>query len=195
MRRHIIRLIRSWNADLVLTHRPNDYHPDHRATSQLVQDSAYIVLVPNICPDMPALRHNPVYLYLMDDFRKPNPFTPDIAVAVDDVWDKKLDALDAHASQFYEWLPWVDWTGEAVPEHPLERRRWLAGKIHRPITEAVRQALAQRYGAPQAAEIRHAAVWLRSRRPSDIIQDVQTLNSLSDGAGRSFGRGSLHRYT
>ena len=48
-RRIITRLIRQWNADIVITNRPNDYHPDHRYTSILVQDSAYMVTVPFFC--------------------------------------------------------------------------------------------------------------------------------------------------
>src|SRR6266542_3725163 len=51
----IIRKIREWNADVVIAPRPNDYHPDHRYTGVLVQDAAYMVSVPNIAPDVPAL--------------------------------------------------------------------------------------------------------------------------------------------
>ena len=47
------------------------------------------------------------------------PFTPDVAVAIDDVIDKKIDMLDAHVSQFYEWLPWVD----GIARQGAERRR------------------------------------------------------------------------
>ena len=155
-RRKVIRQIRKWKADLVLTHRPNDYHPDHRTTSLLVQDSAYLVLVPNICPETPVLRANPVYLYVEDPFQKPNPFTPDIAVAIDDVWEKKVTGLDAHVSQMYEWLPWADWREEAVPEDPEDRWRWLEEKLHRPISPRVRDALERRYGEEKAAGIRHA---------------------------------------
>ena len=54
-RNQVIRLMRSFQPDLVLTHRPNDYHPDHRYTSQLVQDAAYMVTVPAIVPDTPHL--------------------------------------------------------------------------------------------------------------------------------------------
>jgi N-acetylglucosamine malate deacetylase 1 len=54
-RRTITRLIRQWKADIVLAHRPNDYHPDHRYTGVLVQDAAYMVTVPFFCPDVPYL--------------------------------------------------------------------------------------------------------------------------------------------
>jgi len=82
--------------------RPNDYHPDHRYTGVLVQDTAYMVTVPFFCPDVPYLTNNPVFLYYPDSFRKPNPFQPDVAVGIDSVIEKKLDALDALESQFYE---------------------------------------------------------------------------------------------
>ena len=39
-RRTVTRLIREWQADIVMSHRPNDYHPDHRYTGVLVQDAA-----------------------------------------------------------------------------------------------------------------------------------------------------------
>lgn len=101
-RKLIVRLIREWNADLVLGPRPNDYHPDHRYTGMLVQDAAYMVTVPFFCPDVPHLKRNPVFLYFPDSFQKPNPFTPDVIVPIDDVIEKKLDALDKLVSQFHE---------------------------------------------------------------------------------------------
>src|SRR5918911_3968007 len=81
-RHQVIRLIRSFRPDLVLTHRPNDYHPDHRSTSQLVQDAAYLVTVPAIVPDTPHLERDPVIAYLPDDFQKPWPFQPAVAVDI-----------------------------------------------------------------------------------------------------------------
>ena len=65
----LIALIRRFQPDLILTHRPNDYHPDHRATSTLVCDAAYMVIVPHIVPEVPALRVNPVIAYLSDHFQ------------------------------------------------------------------------------------------------------------------------------
>jgi LmbE family N-acetylglucosaminyl deacetylase len=101
-RRTITRLIREWKADIVLGHRPNDYHPDHRAVGQLVQDASYMVTVPFFCPDTPNLDRNPVFLSYEDDFTKPHPFQADIVVAIDDVVEKKLAATAAMPSQFYE---------------------------------------------------------------------------------------------
>lgn len=101
-RRTICRLIREWQADIVISHRPNDYHPDHRYVGVLVMDAAYMVTVPHFCPDIPHLPKNPVFLFAEDEFRRPNPFTPDIVVAIDDVVEKKFAAVEALESQFYE---------------------------------------------------------------------------------------------
>jgi LmbE family N-acetylglucosaminyl deacetylase len=158
-RHGVLRQIRLWEADVVLTHRPWDYHPDHRYTSQLVQDSAYLVMVPHVCPDAPALSRNPVFCYLQDQFQLPARFIPEIAVDIDDAWTRKLDALNAHASQVYEWLPWVGreagWQ-DAVPADPAARRQWLDRQWTRPIDSCLRASLGRRYGIEQAAQVRHA---------------------------------------
>jgi LmbE family N-acetylglucosaminyl deacetylase len=155
-REEIIRQIRRWNADLVLAPRPNDYHPDHRYTGSLVQDAAYMVVVPNIAPDTPALRRNPVFMYFQDGFVKPQPFSPDVAVSIDDVIEKKIDMLDAHVSQMYEWLPWVAGTLEKVPKGAAERRRWLRDTRAGQPTPAVRAALAKWYGDENGKAVRYA---------------------------------------
>ena len=101
-RKIVTRLIREWKADIVLCHRPNDYHPDHRNVGMLVQDAAYMVTVPFFCPDTPCLTRNPLFLYYEDGFAKPNPFQADIVVSIDDTLQKKLDCIDALESQFFE---------------------------------------------------------------------------------------------
>jgi LmbE family N-acetylglucosaminyl deacetylase len=146
VRKEIIRQIRRWNADVVLAPRPNDYHPDHRYTGVLVQDAAYMVVVPAVTPEVPALRKNPVFLYYEDNFQRPNPFRPDFVVDIDSVIDKKTDALDSHVSQFYEWLPWVDGKLSEVPKDPAERKVWLQRTRNRPPSPAVREALVKWYG-------------------------------------------------
>ena len=148
VRQQVIRRIRQWQADLVIAPRPNDYHPDHRYTGVVVQDSAYMVVVPNVTPDTPPLKKNPVFVYGQDGFVRPNPFRPDLAVAIDSVIDKKIRGLDAHTSQMYEWLPWVDGILDSVPKEPAARLAWLREqRSGKPIADDVRAALRKWYGA------------------------------------------------
>ena len=156
VRLQVIRKIREWNADIVIAPRPNDYHPDHRYTGVLVQDAAYMVAVPNIAPETPALKKNPVFLYFQDRFQRPNPFRPDIAVDITAVFDKKISALDAHESQMYEWLPWIGHYEEKVPKDKNERIKWLAETRKQTIKPEVRTKLEKWYGKEKAAAIQHA---------------------------------------
>jgi LmbE family N-acetylglucosaminyl deacetylase len=156
VREQIIRKIRQWNADIVLAPRPNDYHPDHRYTGVLLQDAAYMVVVPNITPDTPPLRKNPVFLYFEDRFQRPNPFRPDVAVSIDEVFDVKVRAMDAHVSQMYEWLPWVAGELEHVPADAKARFDWLkSNTAAQPVAAPVREALRRRYGA-KGDTVQHA---------------------------------------
>jgi LmbE family N-acetylglucosaminyl deacetylase len=156
VRLQIIRKIREWNADVVIAPRPNDYHPDHRYTGVLVQDAAYLVAVPNVAPDTPPLKKNPVFLYFQDFFQRPNAFRPDIAIDITSVFDKKIDGLDAHQSQVYEWLPWIGGYADQVPKNPGDRKKWLATNRAVRITPEVRKSLERWYGKEKAASIVHA---------------------------------------
>jgi LmbE family N-acetylglucosaminyl deacetylase len=159
-RNELVRQIRAWEADVVITHRPWDYHPDHRYTGQLVLDSAYLVMVPFVCPDAKALRRNPAFLYLEDHFQSPVPFKADIAVNIEDVWTQKLDALDAHRSQVYEWLPYLD--GDQVPADAAARRAWLDTTWGREPSACSRAALGRRYGTQAASRVRHVEAFQMS---------------------------------
>jgi LmbE family N-acetylglucosaminyl deacetylase len=159
IRKQLIRLIREWKADIVITHRPNDYHPDHRYTSILVQDGAYMVAVPFICPDVPPLDEHPVYLYMSDNFQKPYPFEPDIAVDITDVMDTKVEALSRMPSQFLEWLPWMSKQLDQVPKDPAQAKEWLSNNLKSgrfANIEPFRESLAQRYGADNVQNIKFA---------------------------------------
>ncbi len=159
-RRTITRLIREWHADVVLAHRPNDYHPDHRYTGMLVQDAAFMVTVPFFCPDVPHLKNNPVFLYYADRFERPNPFRADIVVAIDDMIEKKLAALDVLESQFFEggalgYL--VDSpTDEAGRE--ARRRQVRQGFADRSlgVAKKYRAKLVEWYGEDRGAKVQHA---------------------------------------
>lgn len=156
IRLQIIRRIRQFQADVVISPRSNDYHPDHRNTGILVQDTAYMIMVPNVAPDTPPLKKNPIFLHFQDRFKLPTPFRPDIAIDITDVVDKKVDALDAHESQFYEWLPWIEGYLSEVPADKAARKQWLRRRASRPITPAIRASLEKWYGKERGAAIQYA---------------------------------------
>jgi LmbE family N-acetylglucosaminyl deacetylase len=157
-RRQVIRLLRRFQPDLVLTHRPNDYHPDHRFTALLVQDAFYMVTVPAICPETPALERNPVLMYLQDRFTKPCPFQPDIVVDIEEEWDLLLAMLHCHGSQFYEWLPFNGGYLDEVPSGEEARREWLKQRIYdriRPLADHYRDRVVATYGPERGRRIQY----------------------------------------
>ena len=121
-RRRLIRDIRRFAPDIIIGHRTNDYHADHRAAGQLLQDASYMLIVPHDCPDVPAMRRMPVILYFEDKFTEPT-FRADVIVNVTEQMDAKVRAADKNVSQVYEWLPYTNF--ETVPEGAEERIRWL----------------------------------------------------------------------
>lgn len=176
IRLQLIRLIRQWNADVVIGPRPNDYHPDHRNTGILIQDAAYLVIVPNVAPDTPPLKKNPVFLYTEDGFQKPTPFEPDIAVDITDVYEQKVYAMAAHESQFFEWLPWTAGKLDQVPKGEAERLKWLAEQRKPRIDEKEKLSLIKWYGTEKASQMKYAEAFEiceYGRRPSD--EDIRKL--------------------
>ena len=121
-RRRLIRDIRRFDPDIIIGHRTNDYHADHRAAAQLLQDASYMLIVPHDCPEVPAMRQMPVILHFEDRFQTP-PFRADVVVDVTDEMDAKVAAADKNVSQVYEWLPYSECT--EAPADPAERIRWL----------------------------------------------------------------------
>src|SRR6266480_2545657 len=158
-RRALTRLIREWQADIVMGPRPNDYHPDHRYTGVLVQDAAYMVTVPFFCPDIPAMKKNPAFFYYPDHFRKPNPFDPDVIISVDEVMEKKLDGLGIMESQFYE--GGANGSPELVPSDPEKQKqrhqevRDSFTKRQQSLTERFRNKLVDWYPADKAGAIKY----------------------------------------
>ena len=151
-RKAMITAIRKFCPDVIITHRPCDYHPDHRATSQLVQDSSFLVQVPNVCPLTPVMRSMPAVFYMQDEFRKPYPFSPDLVFDIDSVMERKARMYHQYVSQMYEWLPWVGQApGGTIPEDDDARFEWLKTSYIYPMSrrsaELYRGALTAKYGA------------------------------------------------
>jgi LmbE family N-acetylglucosaminyl deacetylase len=158
-RRILTRKIREWRADIVIAHRPNDYHPDHRYTGILVQDAAFMVIVPSFCPDVPALRKNPVFLYSEDRFKRPNPFTPDVVVPIDPTIDLKVSCVDALESQFYEWNPWLFGYLSEVPKEKEARLNWTRKRVQkssREVADRYRRKLVELLGPEKGKAVQYA---------------------------------------
>jgi len=175
-RKRLIRYIRSFNPDMIISHRPNDYHADHRAAGQLVQDASYLLTVPHECPEVPAMRFMPVILYSEDKFKYP-PFTPDIVIGIDEEIDIKLQIANLNVCQVYEWLPYT--YGELVPEGEQERFEWLKGMNITPdttddevmaatrgyavrfakVAARFRKELIAKYGQEKGGKIRYAEAY------------------------------------
>lgn len=173
-RNDVICLIREVEPDLVFTHRPNDYHPDHRYTAQLVRDAAYMVTVPNICSQTPHLTYNPVICYLPDEFEKPYPLDADIVVDIDDTVETKLDMLHQYDSQMYEWLPYNTGVRNEVPDNDQARRQWLADRYkprNERIAERFRSELVEAYGTDHGSQVTHAEAFEHCEYGGDLTEE------------------------
>ena len=120
VREAIIREIRQFQPDLVLTHRPWDYHPDHRAVGQAIQDASYMVMVPKIAPGYEVPKREPVVAYMVDMFTRPVSFQADFVLDATEHLEGILKMLSCHESQFSEWIPWI----EQIEDMPTEPRAW-----------------------------------------------------------------------
>src|SRR5262245_2236124 len=124
-RRTVARLIRNWQADIVMGHRPYDYHPDHRYTGVLLDDAAVVVVAPFFVPDSPPTKRNPVFMYYEDDFKHPYPTQADIVVSIDTVAEKKWACINAMPSQFGDADSWQARTRPNIPNNEQDRKAAL----------------------------------------------------------------------
>lgn len=162
LRWQVVREIRNYRPDLLLTHRPNDYHPDHRAVGDVVRDACYLVTVPALVPDVPALERDPVVGYLPDRFTKPAPLAGDVVVDVGPYVERIVDMLACHRSQMFEWLPYNRGVAEQVPADEAGRRLWLREwylGLLRPKADRYRAELVGRYGDERGRQIEYAEVF------------------------------------
>jgi LmbE family N-acetylglucosaminyl deacetylase len=162
LRLEVIRELRRFRPDLVLTHRPDDYHPDHRAVGNVVRDASYMVTVPAIVPDEPILRRDPVVAYMPDRFTKPYPLQADVVVDVTEHVEAIVDMLVCHESQFFEWLPFNRRDEAQVPRDAAVRRAWLRTWYldHlRALTDRWREQLVATYGPEKGGQIEFAEAY------------------------------------
>ena len=162
VRRRIIGEIRTFAPDLVLTHRTCDYHPDHRAVGLAVQDASYMVTVPPIVAEVPALRKDPVVAYMNDLFTKPYPLSPDVVLDITPFVDTIVAMLACHASQVFEWLPYNSRSEDQLPDEEGARLNWLGHWYSwraRAVANRFRAALIATYGPKQGEAVQFAEAY------------------------------------
>ena len=178
-RKKIARLIRDWQADIVLAPRSNDYHPDHRYTAILVQDAAFMVTVPNFTPNTPRVEKNPVFMYFQDGFQKPYPFEPTIAIGIDADAQPKWECMAELKSQFSEWNAWLDGYDHEVPSDEAGRRAYIAGRFQARdarTADTYRDLLISLYGEEKGRSFKYAEAFELSeygRRPT--LEELKAL--------------------
>ena len=173
-RKKMANVIRDWQADIVLSHRPWDYHPDHRAVGQLAQDTAVVVAAPFFAPYTPPTKGNPIYLFYSDGFKKPYPFDPILAVGIDEVAQKKFDCISALPSQFGDADSWQARYGRNVPADEAGRKAYLLDIVkERNANEAnqYRDLLVKLYGEQKGRAIKYAETFELNQYGSGATAD------------------------
>ncbi len=174
LRRQVIAEIRRFQPDLVLTHRPVDYHPDHRAVGQVVQDACYMVTVPALVPEVPALRGDPIVAYMADRFTRPARVSPDVVLDVSPYIDTVAEMLHCHRCQFYEWLPYNLRIEATLPADETQRKQWLADVFVKPhrrqLATDYRQSLMEVYGPERGSAVQYAEVFEISEYAAPLDQ-------------------------
>lgn len=176
LRERIIREIRTYKPDLVLTHRTCDYHPDHRAVGQAVQDASYLVTVPLVCPETPFLRRDPVVAYMVDLFTRPYPFEPHVVLDINFEFDTIVAMLAEHHSQVFEFLPFNQGVENEVPEGREKKLTWLASWFRKwiaPRAERFEEALVDRFGRTSAEGVRYVEAYEISEYASRIDDNLR----------------------
>ncbi|MCK5805898.1 MAG: PIG-L family deacetylase [Lentisphaeria bacterium] len=172
----LLRLLRRFAPDLVVTHHQQDYHPDHRYTSQLVGDVSFLLKVPHCCPDTPALRKDTVHAFFHAVRASDREDAFAVAVPIDDLWRRKLEVMACHTSQMFEWLPWVN--GEDMRDIPpasdAEGRLAFIDERRRPIftlaADLYRDRLVELLGAERARSVKLAEVYYAAPFPTSLSE-------------------------
>lgn len=158
-RKKVANLIRDWQADIVLSHRPWDYHPDHRAVGKLAEDAAVVVAAPFFAPYTKATARNPIFLFYSDGFKKPYPFDPILAVGFDEAAQKKWDCIASLPSQFGDADSWQARYGRNVPTDEAGRKAYLMEAVRQrsaDVANQYRDLLVKLYGEPKGRSIKYA---------------------------------------
>ncbi len=98
----IIKVVRKYQPEVVITNAVRDRHPDHGRAAQLVAESCFLSGLPKIelkegDQVLQAWRPRQVYHMIQDHY-----ISPDICVDITPYIDQKTEAVMAFKSQFYD---------------------------------------------------------------------------------------------
>ena len=100
--RKIIKVLRKYRPEIILCNAPDDRHPDHGRSAQLVIDASFLsglIKIETINEDgklQEAWRPKYVFNYIQDMY-----FNPDFVIDISTVIDKKIEAIKAFTTQFH----------------------------------------------------------------------------------------------
>ena len=100
--RKVITTLRKYQPEIVLCNAPADRHPDHGRGADLIYTAAFLSGLVKIettenNSSQKAWRPKYVFNYIQDRY-----FNPDFVVDITDVFDKKIEAIQAYKTQFYD---------------------------------------------------------------------------------------------
>jgi LmbE family N-acetylglucosaminyl deacetylase len=121
-RLRFIELVRKVQPDIVITHAPNDYMPDHVEVSKLVFDTTFTATVPGFGSNYPLAAKVPA-LYYMDNLSGLQ-FQPTLFVDITDTMELKLQMMRCHQSQLV-WLKEHDGVDVLDFVHTLGKMRGI----------------------------------------------------------------------
>ena len=93
----LIKMIRKYQPEIVLTNAPSDRHPDHGRASQLTIDACFLSGLEKIDTNQDVWRPKAIYHYIQF-----NNLTPDFVVDISDYFNKKIEVIKQYKSQFYD---------------------------------------------------------------------------------------------
>lgn len=101
VRLNFIDLIRYCKADVILTHNPKDYNPDHELTSKIINDIVVMIPIEKLKTKNPPNEVLPVIYYF--EPAKGMGFVPTDYVDISDYIDTKIKMFRCHESQ-KQWM-------------------------------------------------------------------------------------------
>lgn len=101
-KRLIIEQIRKYRPEIVLCNAVSDRHPDHGRAAKLVSDASFLSGLVKVETELDgqqqqAYRPKAVYHFIQDVYLK-----PDFVIDVTEFVERKIDAIKAYKTQFYD---------------------------------------------------------------------------------------------